>query len=194
MTRDQCVPLLGRSRFQTCNDSNATVMEKIAQYPPDVVVVFAAWSEYGSYEPGSDLAAGVEPTIARLRAVGVKHIVVAGPSPLWDAFLPTLIARHWRAAPAAGVPAVMNDGLVTAIFAADQNLRQLVPRAGAVYVSLTDRLCSAAGCRTLTPLNPPELMTADVGHLTKPAALYVVPFLSLYTSSYGSRTNRRTGH
>ena len=73
----------------------------------------------------------------------------------------------------------MNDGLATAIFAADRNLRELVPRAGAVYVSLTDRLCSPAGCRTLTPSNPPELMTADIGHFTKPAALYVVPFLPL---------------
>jgi peptidoglycan/LPS O-acetylase OafA/YrhL len=179
MTRDQCAPLLGRSPFPTCNDSNATVIEKIAQYPPDVVVVFAAWSEYGSYETGSDLAAGVQATIARLRAVGVKHIVVAGPSPLWNEFLPTLIARHWRAAPGAGIPAVMKDGLATSIFAADRNLRELVPRAGAVYVSLTDRLCSPAGCRTLTPSDPPELMTADVGHFTKPAALYVVPFLPL---------------
>jgi peptidoglycan/LPS O-acetylase OafA/YrhL len=181
MTRDQCVPLLGRSQFPTCNDSNAIVIEKIAQYPPDVVVVFAAWTEYGSYEPGSSLAASVLTTIARLRAVGVKHIVFAGPSPLWHAYLPTLLARHWRAAPAAGIPAVMNDGLAMSIFAADRNLRELVARAGAGYVSLTDRLCSLAGCRTLTPTDPPELMTADVGHFTKPAALYVVPFLSLRT-------------
>jgi peptidoglycan/LPS O-acetylase OafA/YrhL len=179
MTRDQCVPLLGRSQFPACNDSNANVIEKIAQYPPDVVLIFAAWTEYGSYERGSNLAAGVQTTIARLHAVGVKHIIFAGPSPMWHEFLPTLIVRHWRAAPGAGIPTVMNEGLVTSIFAADRYLRELVPRAGAIYVSLTDRLCSPAGCRTLTPSNPPELMTADVGHFTKAAALYVVPFLSL---------------
>ena len=109
----------------------------------------------------------------------MKHIVFAGPSPLWRAYLPTLIARRWRAAPGAGIPAVMTDGLVTSIFAADRNLREIVPHTGAAYVSLTDRLCSTAGCRTLTPSGPPELMTADVGHFTKPAALYVVPFLQL---------------
>ncbi|MEO7145407.1 MAG: SGNH hydrolase domain-containing protein [Bryobacteraceae bacterium] len=129
--------------------------------------------------PGSSQAAALQTTMARIHATGVKNVVVVGPSPLWQAELPDLIAKHLRAEPSAGIPAVMHDGLVTSIFTTDQQLRALVTTDGAVYVSLTDRLCSPAGCRSLTPSNPPELMTADVGHLTKAGAQYVVPFLPL---------------
>lgn len=180
MTRDQCIPLLGRSAFATCNRSNDVVAATIAHYPPDVVVLFAAWSEYGSYEPGGALAGGVAATIARLRTTGVRRVVVVGPSPLWrDEFLPMLIAGHMQRTHSSSVPVMMSDDLDTSIFAADRALRILVPQLGAVYVSLTDSLCSHAACRVLTPSEPPELMTADVGHFTAPAARYVAPLLHL---------------
>jgi hypothetical protein len=179
MTRDDCAPLLDVSPYRLCNESNAFAIAMMAKYRPDVVVMYAAWTFYGPFTPGSIWARSLLKTLAQAHAAGVKNVVVVGSPPIWTDDLPSLLAKRWRAAPYAGVPAIMKDGLTPQPFVIDKQMRSLLAHTSATYVSLTAPLCSAAGCRTLVNTGPEGLMTPDYGHFTKAGALYVMQFLPL---------------
>ncbi|GAA4034603.1 acyltransferase family protein [Sphingomonas rosea] len=147
---------------QSCAASNRFAARLIAAEKPDLLIIAQA----------DDHLARDWPALARrLKALGVKRILLVGPLPQWKPSLPLVIAaHHW---PYRGER--IADGLDGHILDADRALRAQRRRWTALeYVSVIDRLCNASGCIAHVPGRPTEdILTLDYGHLTPMGSRYV---------------------
>ena len=118
-------------------------------------------------------------TIARVKALGVKRVVVMGQFPIWRAQVPHLRARNYRLA-AIGVGSNAKDMerdksfLVPTIYKAEQTVRQAVADTGAEFVSPLLTLCNGEGCLLVVPGTDGEPIYWDSNHFTRTGSIYFI--------------------
>jgi hypothetical protein len=170
-TRDSCPPVLD-SRDKTCAQSNAAILQKIAELKPKKVILFAAWGFHGEDGPSGGAFAK---TLASLKDV-VPEVVVLGPAPLWSPDMPTLVYNSWKAngrLPDRLPPFPIHYGRI------DEALSAASTTARVRFISIFDALCDEKGCLTHTPESKTELISWDSGHLTLAGARFLAALLHL---------------
>lgn len=147
---------------QRCERANEFALQKIQELKPDVLIL----AEAGGHD-AFDWNVFAE----RVRALGAKRVVLAGPLPVWQPTLPEIyVTRFWEAKPQR-----IGYGLAADRLQVD---RQLIDRytqsRSLTYVSMMRTLCDADGCLAIVPgSDPPELMAFDAAHLTPRGSVYV---------------------
>lgn len=182
-TRDACGPLLNWG-YPRCRLSNEYVLRLMSEQHPETVVMFANWRELAWRWPrGTAHGTSVVETLRRVKALGVKHVIVLGTPPVWRQFLPRIVHDAWKNDfPLHRIPERISGELVDGLPELDADLRGIVESEGLTFVNVRDLLCDATGCLTRTSDDATGLITWDTGHLTTPGAKYVarklVPLLA----------------
>ena len=164
--RDGCAPVVGYG-YPSCQQSNARIASLLIEWKPRVVM-FAHWS----IDDAEMTAVGE--TVAHLRAAGLD-VTVVGPAPHWTPSVPRQLYLHW--AETGSIAARIPMDAARRVPEIDARLRTIATSAGAAYVSLVDRLCSAEGCLTAVDGSGTRLLSWDYGHLTTEGAVYVVELM-----------------
>ena len=146
-----------------CTRANDYAAARITALRPDVVVMAQAARHDAT--PWGDVA-------RRLRALGVRRVIVVGPFPRWVPSLPEVVTSRLWGQPFERVML----GLDREPFDVDRRLQAMkLQEDGVTYVSLLDRLCAADGCLAAVPgPGALELTALDAGHLTPKASVFVV--------------------
>jgi len=177
-----CAPLVenvamdqGVAGTPRCRAINDYVFDAIRTIKPDIVIVggyFAQYDHEANWRyPGflDALVAGAR----RLRADGVRSIIVAGQVPTWSPVLPILVGRDVleRGKPVElSWVGVRPDSLET-----DRALAGKDWGDGVRYVSQAATLCGADGCRRLIGETLPEdLLAVDYGHYSVEGSIFAV--------------------
>ena len=163
-----CPPMPGPvRRFSPhCSQNHQRALDLIGQHRPQVVILAGAWTLYRQGEdPDNSALDGLRDTMAQLKSLGVRQIIVVGPLPQWRVPLPGLLLKHWRAD--GELPATLTEGLLPAPFVLEPPLRTLVEGAGATFYSVQNQWCTEFGCKT-TVLNSQgwTALAFDESHLT----------------------------
>ena len=159
-TASGCHPFVDAAGADTCVEVMRHAFGPILRSGEvDTVILAARWIEADIPQIGR--------TIAEIRRHGTD-VIVLGPTVEYHGVFPALLAR----ALAHGDPEMTRIHLVEARFALDRRLEAEARAAGARYVSVTDILCPDGACRLTAPDGSP--MQFDYGHLTLPAARWVV--------------------
>jgi hypothetical protein len=68
--------------------SNAAILQKIAELKPRKVILFAVWTNYKDYGQGDGKNGALGATLTELKK-NVRDVVVIGQAPYWSPNLPT---------------------------------------------------------------------------------------------------------
>ena len=165
-TASACPPVLGFvvTARPLCRSINDATVDFIAREHPDTVVMLASWSFYsGDAFDRLDLAQ-LARTAARVRALGVRRVLVLGPLPRWLEHQPDVVLRDWRRTHE--ILDRTTTELDPSLASFDAALRAALP-ADIAYVSPLRRLCDAHGCKVLTTYHGRlEPLAWDDAHLT----------------------------
>lgn len=179
LTRDSCPPMLGFGDA-VCQKSNDHIISKIQTLVPTTVIMFAVWSHYQKdWLTESGARQGLQESIRKLKASGVKNIVVLGPAPHWKAALPKLLYNAWKHSFPHKIPERLAIGMKPDAKEVDEQLKEMLRSEHIFYVSVLKLMCEEDGCRTHVPGRPSELLTWDYGHLTTEGAVFVSKHLLL---------------
>jgi len=145
-----------------CEIADRYAMKVIAELRPDIVILA---------QNAEHLDTDWDRVTGKVLALGAQHVIVVGPSPMWDPTLPRVYATNHMIDHAAYV----SEGLYRGGFDID---RQLAARVSALpqvsYVSLLDRLCRDGACLAVVPGEGPlDLMVVDYGHLSPKGSAYL---------------------
>jgi peptidoglycan/LPS O-acetylase OafA/YrhL len=178
-----CPPIFGfdSTKSPACRANNATVRARLKRDPPDTVILVARqWHNYDG--PDADPTANdamIRATLAELRAIGVRRVVVVGKFPSWRTPPRRVLAQAYRAR-AAGLIAPDQiptrdrpPHLDTSELEANERLRAFFTAEGADFVSPSSVFCNAAGCLLAVPGNGAPV-TFDGSHLTVASSEYFV--------------------
>jgi hypothetical protein len=181
LNANYCAPLIERidpgagvSGTARCQILNDYIFSRVKALRPDVIVVGAYFKLF------LDRPDWIYPHFleefrkgaARLHDLGGSAIVIAGQAPVWPLGAPTLAARELYEDGA--TPTYTRRGLDERIFDIDKQLRDQPWPPGVTYVSLTDALCAAQGCRRRFGDNlPDDLAATDYGHLSLTGSVHV---------------------
>ena len=145
-----------------CEKANLFAMEQIRRLQPRLTIVAQA---------GGHMEVDWRVLARRTVALGSRHVVVVGPSPVWRPTLPRVFASHHLDDRAEFV----GTGLDQERFAHDLLLAStLAGTPNVTYVSLLRQLCRDDGCvARIAGEGPPELIALDHGHLTPAGSSYV---------------------
>ncbi len=181
-TASGCPPIMGFVSTQrtNCDAINRFVMSRIEALKPQTVILAGRWNLYdGRGGWGTMDQAAIHATIAKLTASGVARIVVVGQFPAWSLAPARILIRNHQfgmrsRAPnqSAQLAEYSTDYLDSQSFAVEDSLRQYWPASKVIFISPRTTLCSAAGCRLLSPGSPPQPVTWDHGHLTLAGSIY----------------------
>jgi hypothetical protein len=165
-TASACPPILGFvvTARPLCKATNDATFDFIAREHPDTVVMLASWSFYSGAAFDRLDVADVARTATRVRALGVRRVLVLGPLPRWLEHQPDVVLRLWEREHR--IIDRTTTELDPALTASDDALRAALP-ADIAYVSPLRRLCDARGCKVLTTYRGKlEPMAWDDAHLT----------------------------
>jgi hypothetical protein len=172
LNASSCPPLVGGdpSESESCRAANEFIFRTIHARHPQTVIVDAEWT---SYFVRPHVHAAIAKTIRQFQADGVEHVVVIGPMPDWDPALHQVLETKFLR-DGLGLPSHTNVGLDPSLLGVNDVLRRDATAAGARFISLTDRLCDAAGCITFVgPDVASDLIVYDTDHLTVAGARFV---------------------
>ena len=152
--RDGCPPVLNIG-VETCMESNAAILRKIAELRPKKVILFGLWAHYTGHGLSDKPDGGLAETLRELKRIGID-VVVIGQTPIWVPDLPTQVYNFWN----------WNGYLPDRLLLAKQEvvdgmLSRASSVAGVRFVSAFEALCNERGCLTHTPASRSEL--PDVG-------------------------------
>lgn len=181
-TRSSCPPILN-SNHPACSAANAYVLSSIPTMQPDTVLLFAAWGRYDFDWAGDDTKANLQLTIAKLKELGVRRVIVVGPAPEWTTDLPKLLYRSHLTNPDSLPTSRMSSHLNPKVKEIDSALESIATDAKATYFSARRILCNEHGCLTRNPNNVSELTSWDYGHLTTYGAVVVSQGIALEAGS-----------
>jgi hypothetical protein len=169
MTASACPPLLDHraSDRPKCHAINAGVLARARELRPDSVVLSARWEEYRDL---GDLTR----TVTELRRLGVKQIVVVGPSPSWELGLPQTLYNEVKRQNLARFPTRMKQHPSSEQARVDRELRQLSRRLGVTYVAPLAVLCNRDGCLARVADAVDQLTFWDPSHFTTAGSTYFV--------------------
>ncbi len=154
---DQLAP----STTSHCDHSNYFAVKTIKELKPEVVVL--AQNEDHSPKTLQEIA-------AFLKTLGVSRVVIVGPVPHWDQWLPHILARSRLY-----MPRRMNAHLVSKHSELNDSLkRTFATDSGQKYADLMQLLCNEEGCLTYLGNDVKNTITSyDYGHLTLFASDFV---------------------
>jgi peptidoglycan/LPS O-acetylase OafA/YrhL len=183
-TASGCPPVLNFTNTQrsNCNAINDNIIGRIETLKPDTVIIAGRWSLYDGRDGWGSLdAEDVGETLARLRASGVRRIVVVGQFPIWALPPQQILARGYqidmmtfRSSATGPLPRDGARYLDRGALAAEPKARQLWAGPGVIFVSPADSLCKAGRCLLLAPGHAAEPMAWDQGHLTAAGSSYFI--------------------
>ncbi|HTY04740.1 MAG TPA: acyltransferase family protein [Rhodocyclaceae bacterium] len=158
--------------FPRCVEINAFVMRKIEELKPDQVVLVSRWLGVAATDK-------IKSTIARIKAAGVKDIVIIGPLPRWEPNLLGALLSRYHEQPFTVIPERMRNGVDADKFRIDRELQRLATESGARYISPMSLLCNDDGCLVRPTDGGFEGMSLafDDSHLTPEGSRYVVALL-----------------
>jgi peptidoglycan/LPS O-acetylase OafA/YrhL len=171
-----CPPIIGDAR-PWCNEINTDSFKLIKELKPEIVMMYAYWSHgldgKGGFAGLYDLSK-LDATVAELQKIGVKKIILMGPSPYWKNSLPHNIVENWKKTKTVAKPPLRlsygDYGLVTELPLYDKQMRAIAMRLNVSYISGVDFLCNADGCLTRDSEDGVKVASVDYGHLTVDAA------------------------
>jgi peptidoglycan/LPS O-acetylase OafA/YrhL len=152
-----------------CRAMNDQRFARVASLAPQHVVLAGAWQRY----PEAALAPGLRRSVEKLRADGVKHIVLVGPVATWPVALPKLLAERVLEGRLRERDARQLDPASQRL---DALLRGVAAELVVDYYSPRQRVCNANGCLVLLPTTGGVMapMSWDYGHLTLEGSSFVV--------------------
>jgi hypothetical protein len=185
-TVDGCPPLLDVAfgGDAQCKAMNERAYALIKSSMPDVVILHAYWQQKGrgmyDERTGRFDASLLAGTVARLKALGIRKIIVLGPVPAWRDNLRRIIFTRFARDPLHRLPPVrLNaDGLQAGVQPATRALDQFAREQGITFLSPLDVLCNAQGCLTRMGDHDIEIATIDYGHLSPVASAYLISGLA----------------
>jgi SGNH domain (fused to AT3 domains) len=171
-----CPPIIGDTR-PWCNEINTDSFKLIKELKPEIVMMYAYWSHgldgKGGFAGLYDLTK-LDATVAELKKIGVKKVILMGPSPYWKNSLPHNIVETWKKTKAVTKPPLRlsygDFGLVAELPIYDKQMRDIAKRLDISYISGVDFLCNADGCLTRDSEDGVKVASVDYGHLTVDAA------------------------
>lgn len=162
-----CAPLMDfvKPDLPRCEGLNRYIMGRIEALRPDVVLLDAYWllEKIGLYDLGK-----IENTVAALRVLGIKRIILFGPAPKWNAPLPRLIWARYHAFRdySVEVPERMAAVFDPDIAELDEKMEAMSKRLAIEYISIFKTLCNQAGCLTRVDDENNDLTFYDTIHLS----------------------------
>ncbi|WJR76056.1 acyltransferase family protein [Bradyrhizobium sp. NP1] len=169
-TQPACMPTLSTAAqaIAACGVFAARMAAFFSDIRPDLVILSADWLEYARPPRFDAMIADLRSTIARLRAMGIR-VVLLGPAVQYRARLPSMLARAERR----GIDAKPDDLVLADIFALDRMMAAALPNAdGFAYISVVDAVCPARQCPLTIADGIP--VSWDHAHLTPEGSAYVV--------------------
>jgi peptidoglycan/LPS O-acetylase OafA/YrhL len=160
-----CPPLIDFSSENRplCSDINRTILQKINDTKPDLVVVGAYWALYdGKSGWGQIQLTQIQRTLDYISTHGAKAIALVGTLPVFDDDQPKVAAKLFR-------PYIKNRTFQNFHeLSAEHNnaLKSLFLPNGSTYISPTDLLCSSDGCLISASPTDFDPIVADSAHLT----------------------------
>jgi peptidoglycan/LPS O-acetylase OafA/YrhL len=169
LTASACPPLLDyhSSERPKCHAINRAALAVARDLRPATVVLSAQWEEY----PGLD---GLRGTVAGLRRLGVREIVVVGPSPNWPHGLAQALFREVKREGLDSFPLRVKHELSDAPARADRRLRPLARELGVTYIAALDVLCNGDGCLARLEDRADQLLVWDPSHFTAAGSAWFV--------------------
>jgi hypothetical protein len=151
-----------------CRANNDATLDWIAREHPDTVVMLASWSFYSGVDFDRLDLGEVLRTAARVRALGVRRVLVLGPLPRWLEHAPDIVLREWqRRGVIVDRTMIELDPSLTPVDAALKSALGADIAPNIRYVSPLRRLCDTRGCQILTTYRGRlEPMAWDDAHLT----------------------------
>ena len=179
-TRDACPPIVNLGNAN-CISANQYILNQIKAIKPATVILFAVWNQYDKlWTTDRPVAQKLLQTVAAVEEAGVSRILIIGPAPQWNDDLPRLLVIAARRDRLHRVPGRTSFGLDPLAHEVDEALDKLFgARKDVTYFSAWKAFCTAEGCLTRVSDDPDGLTTWDYGHLTTPAAEYLVQRLPL---------------
>ena len=171
-----CPPIVGDAR-PWCNEINTDSFKLIKELKPEIVMMYAYWPHgldgTGGFAGLYDLRK-LDATVTELKQIGVKKIILMGPSPYWRNSLPHNIVENWKKTKAITKPPLRlsygDFGLLTELPIYDKQMRDIAKRLNISYISGLNFLCNADGCLTRDSEDGVKVSSVDYGHLTVDAA------------------------
>lgn len=169
-TRNSCPPM--SAIRPACSAGNEAVLTDLGANPPDVLVMYAAWPNYGGWGTGSSFPEKLAATIASAKRAGIPNIWLVGPAPIFRPSLPELVVDIWTES--GSMPDRLPGDIEGTVRETDLVLRAIATAAQIEYFSPSDALCNDEGCKTHTDRSFADLVTWDYGHLTTSGAEMMV--------------------
>ncbi|NEW94609.1 acyltransferase family protein [Rhodopseudomonas sp. BR0M22] len=178
-----CPPIFGYVSTQRpdCTAANDNARERLKALKPDVVILVARqWHDYDGPDPDpAAIDTMIKATIAELRDIGVRRIVVVGKFPSWRTPPKRILAQAYRAEAAGLISASeipTRDGpprLDRSEADANQRLGAFFAAQGVAFISPTPVFCSDQGCLLAVPGDGTPV-TFDGSHLTVASSKFFV--------------------
>jgi len=174
-TSSSCPPILNFDKKDRplCRQINDDIFKKISELKPKIVVLAHDWPQSvpeNSLEKFPD-------TFRKLRAAGVRQIIVVGPVPHWGKNLPAEVVRYMQSKDTPLVPErlVMPAMQGDSVRAIDRDLLSLSKSESVSYVQSLEVFCENESCLVKLDGNGGGDLTAfDDAHLTQIAAYFLV--------------------
>lgn len=171
-----CPPILGDAR-PWCNEINNDSFRLLKELKPEIVMMYAYWSHGLDGKGGLgglyDLTK-LDATVAELKKIGVKKIILMGPTPYWKNTLPHNIVETWKKGnPLKKPPLRMSYGvfgLDERLPLFDKQMQSIAHRLDVTYISGISFLCNEEGCLTRDSEDGVKVASVDYGHLTVDAS------------------------
>jgi peptidoglycan/LPS O-acetylase OafA/YrhL len=169
-TASSCPPIFDTESagLPACNRINRDNLDRVRALKPDWVILAAQWNTLGAL---GVLATRVGETVAALKEVGVKNVLLVGTAPTWNHGLPRALYDYYQLHGV--VPARMTFGLGLST-GLDDELRQTATALGAAFLSLEAIFCNPDGCMTSLGPTSDDLVAWDTNHLTVKSSRYVM--------------------
>lgn len=155
-----------------CGYANQFALKEIERIEPRIVIL--AQSDFHEEVEWEELA-------IVLRNKGVERVILVGPIPQYKPSLPSVVIRHaWQSE-----SQYISVGLDYKVIETSRILEKQYSENGFLtYISLTEKLCNADGCRAFVNLDEKSLMLVDYGHLSPKGSLIVsqIIFEKLFSS------------
>ena len=176
-TAGACAPILTDNTMETtqpnrasvkdrCQIINASTLALINRIKPQTVLLAGSWH--------LDQLSALQATIAKLKSIGIEHILLVGPVPVWKTSLPKAVFLYVKEHGYDNPPPYQSSGLENTFKAVDEAMAQLAKKEQIDYESPVNLLCTDNGC--LTHLGnhgfvPPQW---DSAHLTVEGSTFLV--------------------
>ena len=171
--RGACPPVLNYRATDTpkCDEFIRQSFNSIEIYKPDTVVLLASWASYFTKREFNPLPEeAITATVAALKQIGVKNVVIVGCFPIYEVSQPKLGARIF----VAGQRDRTYERFEQAEFDVDRRVAGIARRSGAMFISPLDALCNKDGCLMSASRTEYAPMAYDVSHMTYPGSAYFI--------------------